>query len=65
MKLTAGKKFNGTLAFLFGAFAVVHIITGNIYVGLLEAIIAIDALSDVLEGKETPIIAITLQKGRD
>lgn len=65
MKLTAGKKFNGTLAFLFGASAVVHILTGSIYVGLLESIIALHAWSDVLEGKETPIIAITTQKGRD
>jgi hypothetical protein len=65
MKLTAGKKFNGTLAFLFGAFAVVHILTGDIYVGVLEAIIAINAYSDVLDGKETPIILITTQKGRD
>jgi hypothetical protein len=65
MKLTVGKKFNWTMVFVFGANAVVHIITGHIYVGVLESIIALHAYSDIIEGKEVALIEIKTQKGRD
>jgi hypothetical protein len=57
-----GKKMNYTLAGLWAIVAIVNFIDGDWFIGMLESLLALNALSDALRGHEVSAVEVEVRK---